>query len=334
MQRYTQTQKPLTQSEIQRLSKIIARGPPYTADESKDFGRLQPFRLARRFPSTRPLPTDEVPVQHTMYRKIDYMMAGLSVPTRQESPRPEERRDLAELEEKAKQFERRQYLKSTIKVFTEASESRHHRNLELAARAHDRRKLQRDVFDTLKSTLAQRRQQSEKAEAFNRRQLLKPCFDHMAKVTANRLPQGGDVRFLDTKDELRIEAWVNDVESSAGHHPQEPSSADPLPRYGEDTLQAFGSAIEQDMHDWHDTWKTYHSHRVPGGYAVTDRKSLEAFLACKNVVEHARRNPPQPKHIQFGLAIEETMQSIHEKVRGLASRAWDAVTATISGLWR
>ena len=143
------------------------------------------------------------------------------------------------------------------------------------------------------------------------------------------------MRFMDELDELRIEAWVNDVGLSTGHHPQEPSStARQLPLDGEETLQAFGSAIEQDMHDWHDTWKTYHSHRVPEGYCVDGKASLEAYLAVANVKEHARRNPPQPKHIQFGLAIEETMQSIHEKVRGLASRAWDAVSATISGLWR
>ncbi|KXT11938.1 hypothetical protein AC579_8578 [Pseudocercospora musae] len=332
MQRHTQIHKPLTQSEIQKLSKIIARGPPYTADESKDFHRIQPFRLARPF-RLRHLPKDEVPVQHTMYRKIDYMMAGLSVPTRQESPRPAERRDLAELEEKAERFNKREYLKSTIKAFTDASESRHRRNLELAARAHDRRQLQRDAFHALKSALAQRRQQSEKAEAFNSRQLLKPCLDHLAKVTANRLHQRGDVRFLSEKDELRIEAWVNDVESSTGHHPQEPSSADPLPLYGEDTLQAFGSAIEQDMDDWHDKWEYYHSHRVPGGYLVTSRFGHQAILDCAQVV-NARREPVAPKYVQFGLAIEETMQSIHEKVKGLASRAWDAVSATISGLWR
>ncbi|KXS99949.1 hypothetical protein AC578_812 [Pseudocercospora eumusae] len=326
MQRHTQ--QPLTQSEIQRLSKIIARGPPYTADESKDFGRLQPFRLARPYPRTRPLPTDEVPVQHTMYRKIDYMMAGLSVPTRQEPPRPEERRDLAELEEKAEQFKRRQHLKSFMKGLTEASESRHRRNLELAAKAHDRRTLQRDVLHTLKRTLAKRRQQSEKAEAFNSRQLLKPCLDHLAKVTANRLQhhqQGGDVRFLDDTDESRIEAWVNDV------HPQKPSSAPPpLPLYGEDTLQAFGSAIEHDMQEWHDKWEYYRSHHIPGvGHLVTSPFGYKAVMDCNEVVLQ-RHQPVEPKYVLFGLAIEETMQTIHERLRGFATSAWN----TLTGLWR
>ncbi|EME80019.1 uncharacterized protein MYCFIDRAFT_177008 [Pseudocercospora fijiensis CIRAD86] len=253
------------------------------------------------------------------------------VPSRQELPRPEERGDLAELEEKAEQFRRRQQVKSAMTAFTEAPESHHHRQLELAAKAYDRRKLGRDAFLVLKSTMAQRRQQSEKAEAYNRRQLLKYPFDRMVQRTAQGLVKQvqGDVKGR------RIEAWVDDVARSTGHYPVKPSAALTQPPLDDPAkLEEFGRMISNDMEEWSAKLNYYKTHRVPGGTIVRTRAELEAVLEVQNVKAHALRNPPQPKHIEFGLAIEETMQSIHERVRGLASRAWDAVSATISGLWR